>query len=268
VSAISGTSTIAARPRSSAAVSSKQETPVARVGRVHPRQHSRKRGDLRVGEPRPGRGGRAYLRDPRPAPELGVRELEETAALEAAERRVRAARRASERRREHRASGERLERRPLSLSHPRARCDRVVAGLGERRDERATGADARRRAGPGARRENEAKAAGGRRAVLLGHPQAQPQELAREVALQRGERLDEPVVGQLATSGHVHDHAEHAPAAEGDDEHAADVHLRHVARHPVVERPTQRACRRERLDLGDHAATLGARPDARGALAG
>ena len=69
---------------------------------------------------------------------------------------------------------------------------------------------------------------------------------ARHVALEYAARRGQSLVGQLGAVGEADHHADHVAVAEGDDEHRADDH---PVGAQVVERPAQRAGRRQGLDL-------------------
>ena len=136
--------------------------------------------------------------------------------------------------------GQRARREPLqrlALLHAQPRLARQgVAPLGrELGAKRPPRAGALLRPGAGARWEHEREATRRRRDVLLGGPQAEPHEIGRHAALERLDRLDELLGRDVAALSRVYDHAEHAPAAERHQEHAADAGL-HAVRHPIVER--------------------------------
>ena len=119
-----------------------------------------------------------------------------------------------------------------------------------RAGDRATPASAQPPRGPGGQHESER--AGDRRAVLGGDPFGQHDEVHGHAQLQRAQRGEQFLLGDLARVREAHDHAQHLAAAEGHDEHRADVHaVAQLLRQPVVERPAQGAGRRHRLDLGD-----------------
>ena len=91
--------------------------------------------------------------------------------------------------------------------------------------------------------QQQRKRARRRRAVLGGHPQREVDELGGQARLEHAARRDRIVLGAV---GHPRDHADHVAMAEGNHEHRAHVD---ALRAQVVERPAQRAGRRERLYL-------------------
>ena len=98
------------------------------------------------------------------------------------------------------------------------------------------------------RRRDERERAGRRRAVLLGHPERELDELGGQVVVEHAARRGEPLVGQLRVLGDADDDADDVAVAERDDEHRADAD---AVRAQVVERPAQGTGRRDRLDLRD-----------------
>ena len=155
---------------------------------------------------------------------------------------------------------QRLERRAL-----------IGAELGRPRGTGADGALARRRDGPapaaaqalrGARRQHQAEGSGERRAVLGGDPARKLDELGGDPRLQRAQRREQPLGGQLARVGHPDDDAQQLAGAERHDEHRADRRARaEILAEQVVERPLQGARGRDRLDAHDRAAAGTARGD-------
>ena len=257
VSPISGTSTITERPRSSARAAARRYTSVLPLpvtpwrSRLAPGWSKAASirstaaawaavscGDVAAGADRVDLG--AAL-DPR------LLDRDEAARLEPAHGGV------PDQRGRERAAGEPLERLALLRAEPLAAVERVTAGGGQRRAQGSPRARALARAGSRPRRQHERQPARGRRDVLLGGPQPEPDELGRHAALERLDRLDELLRRHLAALGGVDDDAEHAPAAERDHEHAAHAGL-HPVRHPVVERAPEGPRLGERLDLRDHAA--------------
>ena len=198
-------------------------------------------------------GTRAHALDPRPPQSVGgVLEPQQAAPLEAAQRGVRAPGPARERGGAQGCPRQRLQRRPLARTHPRAVGERRLAGGGDRRPQRALRAQRPARTGAGAGREHEREPASRGGDVLTRDPESQGDERLRDVRLQRGDRLRQPLRRQLALVGHVHDHSEQPPAPERHDQHASHAHVLKRTCEPVVERPAQAARRGERLDLGDH----------------
>ena len=86
-------------------------------------------------------------------------------------------------------------------------------------------------------------------AIQLG----QRDQIGRHAELERTQRREQLLFGDLAAVGEPDDHAQHLAAAERHDEHRADVHraAAQLLGQPVVERAAQRAGARHRLDLGD-----------------
>jgi hypothetical protein len=105
--------------------------------------------------------------------------------------------------------------------------------------------------GSGAGRQDEREAARRGRAVALGDPQAELDELRRHPLLEALERLDEPLRRQVAGRHDVHDEPMDSPPPERHEQDGADSNAHHPARDAVVERPAQRTGRGERLDLGN-----------------
>ena len=98
--------------------------------------------------------------------------------------------------------------------------------------------------GPRALRgQQERQRARRRRAVLGRHPQREVDELGGQPRLEDAPRRDGVVLGAVGQPG---DHADDVAMAEGHDEDRADVD---PLGPQVVERPAQRAGRRERLDV-------------------
>ena len=93
------------------------------------------------------------------------------------------------------------------------------------------------------RRQQERERARRRRAVLGRHPQREVHQLGGQPRLEDAARRDRVVLGAL---GQPRDHADDVAMAEGHDEDRAHVD---PLGPQVVERPAQRAGRRERLDL-------------------
>ena len=127
---------------------------------------------------------------------------------------------------------------------PRRRADRgrrAGGGPGERRraaprGRPSVGVATSSSRGPGARppaharRQHQLQPAGRGRAVLARHPEPEAHELRRRAGLERAERLGQALRVELARLRHVDDHADHAPAPERDQEHAADARRRRAAR--------------------------------------
>jgi hypothetical protein len=97
-------------------------------------------------------------------------------------------------------------------------------------------------------RQHQAERARRRRDVLLGHPQRQLDELGRHAVGQHPQRIGERVLGVRRQPCH---HGLEPLVAERHLQDRADADRLHPARPPVVERPAQRAGRRQRLDLDD-----------------
>ena len=93
------------------------------------------------------------------------------------------------------------------------------------------------------RRQQQRERARRRRAVLGRHPEREVHELGGQARLEHAPRRDGVVLGAV---GQARDHADDVAAAEGDDEDRAHVD---AVGAQVVERPAQRAGRREGLDL-------------------
>ncbi len=111
-----------------------------------------------------------------------------------------------------RPAPQRLEHRPLLRPEPPAAAQRLLAGgsdLGPQLGPRADPLPA----GPGPRRQHQLQAARGRRAVLAGDPEAEPDELRRGARLERLDRLGEPLRRQLGGLGELDDDAEQRAAA-------------------------------------------------------
>ena len=108
------------------------------------------------------------------------------------------------------------------------------------------------RAAAGAGRQHQRERARRRRAVLERDPAGQLDQLDRHVGLDGAPRREQPLGRDLAALGERDDDAEQLAAPERHDEHRADADaVAHLFGQGVVERPTQRARARERLDLGD-----------------
>ncbi len=122
----------------------------------------------------------------------------------------------------------------------------------------------------GGGRQDERERARERGAVLLGDPLRQRQQLDRKgglVPVERTQRCEQLLLGDLAAVGQRGHHAEDLAPSKGHDQHRAHRHLvAQLQRKPVVERPAQRAGRCHRLDLSDrgHLDSLSLRPDAPG----
>ena len=129
-----------------------------------------------------------------------------------------------------------------------AAAQRRLAGGGDLGPQLSSGAHPLAR-GTGPRRQHQLQPARGRRAVLLGDPEAEPDQLRRRARLERFERLGEPLRGQRGGLGEVDDDAEHAPPPERHPDHAADLQAGHRLGQAVVERAAQRAGCGQRLDL-------------------
>ncbi len=93
-------------------------------------------------------------------------------------------------------------------------------------------------------RQQQAEGAGGRRAVVAGQPQAQVDQLGGQARIEDLPGLREIVLAGLGGGG---DDADDVAVGEGHDEDRADAHALGAG---VVERPAERAGRRQRLDLG------------------
>ena len=245
VSPISGTSTIAPRPRSSAAAAAARYTSVlpdpvtpwssssAPVA-VH-RRHDPRHGALLLGTqlhpPRrlPDRNGG------RPAPTSTSRNS--TSPLVSRRRNVARSRSPSP------PAAERFELRALAGPEPRGPAESLAARGRDLGPQLVPGPHPlAARARP--RRQHQPEAASRRRAVLAPRPQPQADELRRDTGLQRLDRLRQPPGRQLARLGQIHHDAEHPPPAERDHQHAPHSHAVHRRRQAIVERPAQRAGRR------------------------
>ena len=91
-----------------------------------------------------------------------------------------------------------------------------------------------------------------RRAVLVGQPAGQRDEVGRDAGLERRRRLGEPLRRDLRARRPARRRRPSTAAPrEGDDEQRADLHVRQRRGQPVVERAAQGARRGQRLDLGD-----------------
>ncbi len=175
-------------------------------------------------------------------------DLDEPARLEASQRReIRAG-----------EAGQRVEQRALAVGEPRrsgllgGAARRGVAarrGIAARpgvtaRPSRAAPPRPQGGLGPGAlRRQQERERARRGRAVLGRHPQREVDELGGQPRLEHAARRDRVVLGAVGQPGH---HADDLAMAKGNDEHRAHVD---AVGAQVVERPAQRAGRRERLDV-------------------
>jgi hypothetical protein len=93
------------------------------------------------------------------------------------------------------------------------------------------------------RRQQQRQRAGRGRAVLGCDPHPQIDQIRGEACLQDATRRDRVVLGAVGERG---DHADHVAVPEWHDEHRADAD---AVGPQVVERPTQRAGRGQRLDL-------------------
>ena len=220
------------------------------TGRAASRSPPGRRPDRRSARSAPSAPPRCETRPPRRLER--VLEPQEAAPLEAAQRRVIAARAAAELGRADRpprSSSSAARWRVPSRSAPASAASPTgVSAAPQRapRDERP------RRPGSRPGRQHEREPARRRGYVLARHPQSERHERLRHVRLEGRQRLREPLRRQLALLGHADDDAEQAPTPERHDEHAADPHRLELALEPVVERPAQGARRGERLDLGDH----------------
>ncbi len=85
-----------------------------------------------------------------------------------------------------------LQHRPLLDAEPAAAAQRLLPGRQDLRPQLELGAD-RAAAGPGPRRQHQLQAARGRRAVLAGDPEAEPDQLRRGTGLERLDRLRQPL---------------------------------------------------------------------------
>ena len=105
----------------------------------------------------------------------------------------------------------------------------------------------------GAGGQHERQRARDRRAVLRRDPLGQRDQLDGHAQLQRPQRREQLLLGDLAVLGQADDDSEHMPAGERDDQHRADVHdaAAQLVGQAIVKRPVQRTGRRHRLDLGD-----------------
>ena len=104
----------------------------------------------------------------------------------------------------------------------------------------------------GAGREHERQRTRERRAVLGGDPARKLDELAGNARLERAQRREQLLGGNLAIAGEADDDAQHLPARERHDQRRADVDVAaQLGGQVVVERPAQRAGGGHRLDLGD-----------------
>ena len=116
---------------------------------------------------------------------------------------------------------EALQRRALARAEPGVgaeRRPRVGGGLDHRL---AAGARLSPR-GRGSRGQHQLESAGGSRAVFARDPEAQPDQVRRGAGLEGLDRLGQALGRQGAPLREVDDHAEHPPAAEGDEEDRSD----------------------------------------------
>ena len=162
-------------------------------------------------------------------------------------------------------AGQPLQREALASSEPRPVAKRGPAGLG--------GGGKRLEPGPrppppspDAGRQHQLQPASRSGAVLAGHPEAEPDELGRRPRRQRLDRLREPLRRQLARLGEGDHDSDHPPAAERDQQDAADADLAQPLGQAVVERPAQRPGGGQRLNSRDRHPQwkLGAAADAAG----
>ncbi len=239
------------------------------------REHRAQRRLLGAGEHPPRQvaaGGRAAALDRRGAPrDLALADRDQPAAFEARERGVRHV----QLRRRRGAAREPAERRVLARPQPHRPRSRqgVAPGGGQRGLEQLARGGARRgaRGGPGAGRQHERQPARGGRAVRLGQPESQVDEVGRNSGLERRDRLHQPLGRDLGAIADAHDQPEHAAAPERHEQHGPHVDALHVTRNAVVERPAQGAGRGQRFDAGDRGhrpLNIGRRADGRGVVDG
>ena len=237
---------------------------------VHRRDDRLDRRALLGRQRRPARRG-ADLHHPRAPQALLVAEPDEPPRLQAAQRRpVDPVVGLEPARRELGAVRRALARQPLE----RAALPRPQPGTVAKRPPAGRGGGGERlepRPRPPARpahggRQHELQPTSRGRAVLAGHPDAEPDELGRRPRRQGLDRLGEPFGWQLARLGDVDHDSDHPPAAERHQQDAADADLAQPLRQAVVERPPQRPGGGQRLNLRDRHAqeNLGAAADAAG----
>ncbi len=102
------------------------------------------------------------------------------------------------------------------------------------------------------RGQHERERTSDRGAVLGGDPLGERDEVHGNAELERAQRLQQALLGDLAVLGHAHDDPEDLAAPERHDQHRADVDaLAQTLGQAVVERPAQRAGSRHRLNLGN-----------------
>ena len=279
MSAISGTSTIAERPRSSAAGHRAQvhlrlaaagdaveQQRAPRIAGVHSRLDRRQRRALvrgRLGGACPRRAPTCSSTGRRDGSARLV-ERHEAAALQRAQRAVPAAHLARERRHRQRPARQRAGGRPPGARRGRAppssaaarpasvspACSELRGRSGRPEPVPVPGGSTR--ASPRAGAEQYSRASQRpRRTSAGGHVGLQS---ARSGSASRSG-------GRSLSSARSTTTPEEAPRPEGHHEHAAHRHARHVAPQPVVERAAERAGRGQRLDLGDHASNLRGGPD-------
>ena len=207
----------------------------------------------------PPRAG-AHARDPRPSRRLGgVLEPHEPAPLEAAQGRVVAAGAAGEQRRGERPGPERLERArwraPSRAPPPPPPSAASPAGVSEARSDRF-GTSGR----PAPVPVPAAARARARAQAVDTYSRAPTAPVARAAAEHRPRAPRAARRGARAAARSPRPRSTTTPSsrrpAERHDEHAAHPHALHAPAEQVVERPAQGARGGERLDLGDHAATL------------
>ncbi len=116
--------------------------------------------------------------------------------------------------------------------------------------------------GPGSGWEHQPETASGGRAVLLGDPEAEPDQLCGGARLQRLQRLGEPAGLDLGVLGDLDHDPEDAARPERNPQHAADTDPRHRRRQAIVEGAAQSPRGGQWLDPGDrHAPNLGSSED-------
>ena len=135
--------------------------------------------------------------------------------------------------------------------------ERSSSSAGHISHQRAPGRRPWPRPGASARREHQREPACRRGHILLGHPQAQANELGLDVGLERRQRLDQALGRQVAAFRDLHHHAQDPPRPERNHQHRPHAHALVGGAQQVVERATQAARGGERLDLRDHPVKLG-----------
>ena len=145
------------------------------------------------------------------------------------------------------------QRGPLPIGQPLLALQRPRPGFGERRDQHRLGPGT---AG-GSGREHERERPGRRRAVLLGDPPGQPDQVGRDPGRKHRVGLGQPLGGQRRLRGKLEHDPERGLPAERHPQHGADVHFALLGPQPVVERTAHRTGAGERLDAGDQWAGTG-----------